>query len=228
MRVFIARPFMIPRSAKTALALGAGLAFFQASRLVHAGPPVITLGPDRVWVKVAEASLFDTIDALARTAGFAVTYEGGRPARMLYAAEIEAATVPQALVKMLEGQNINYAMVLDLSGRRVTSLMILGAPKSTVLGAGSGNPPGTRSQPFAPPRQPRVELPPVDDEVVPAPEEEASPEPVPPRAPVPAGPTSVQPPVAATPNPGFRISPFGPRPPYLPAFGPSPKPRPSP
>ena len=223
----VARPFMIAKSLTMALTVVAEILLSPASRVVHAGPPVITLGPDRVSVKVAQASLFDAVDALARTAGFAVTYDGARPARMLYGAEIAAATVPQALVKMLDGQNINYAMVLDLSGRRVTSLIIMGAPKSTAAaGAGSGNPAGTRSQPFASPRQPRVDLPPVDDE--PAPEEEASPEPIVPPPATPGPPASVQPPVAGTPNPGFRTSPFGPRPPYLPPFGPNPRPSPSP
>ena len=214
-------------SALLTLLIGVGLVSVPASRVVYAATPVITIGATGVGVKVTDASLFDIVDALGRAAGFKVAYEGARPTRMLYAVDVTSASVPQALVRLLEGQNINYAMLLDRTGTKVTSLMIVGAVKTTATGA-TGVGAAARPRAFTPPRSPRVELPPVDDEPAEAtPEEVPAPEPDPAASPDPAkGPARPEPP--ASPTPGFRNMPFGTRPPFSNPFGPRPTPSPSP
>ncbi len=96
---------------------------------------------------------------------------------------IDTPTVAQALLRLLEGQNLNYAALFDLSGKRVTSLMILGVvPKSAAApGPAAG---GTRDLSRSRLREPP--LPPVDDDPAEESEETPEPEPSPPStAPVP-------------------------------------------
>ena len=207
----------------TRVLVGMIIVAILASRIVNAAPPIVTISDAGVRVQVSGGSLFDAVDALARAGGFKVTYDGPRPARMLYAVDITSRTVPQALLRLLDGQNINYAMLSDLSGAKVTSLIVVDAASTSGATLSSGA--VARPQPFATPRNPRVELPPVDDDPaesapseppVPAPTPQASPNTVP-------GPP--RPPTA--PGPASRTSPFAARP-FGNPFGPRPTPSPSP
>ena len=189
-------------------------------RSVQAAAPTITITATSARIQITSASLAETIDALARAGAFKVAYDGPRPTAMLFNAEVETPSVAQTLFRLLEGQNLNYAVLFDLSGTKVTSLMILGAaPKS----GGSTGTAGTasRPQPFATPRMQRNDLPPVDDDINETPEAppvEASPSPAP--TVVPRGPAGP----GAAPTP---LSPFGPRP-FGGPFGPRPQPSPTP
>ncbi|HQZ17685.1 MAG TPA: hypothetical protein PLD86_12495, partial [Vicinamibacteria bacterium] len=98
---------------------------------VQAAPPLVTLNATGAKIVVTRASLAEAIDALARAAGFKVTYEGARPTAMLYNAEIDTPTVAQTLFRLIDGQNLNYAVTFDLTGKRVTLLMVLGAQPKT-------------------------------------------------------------------------------------------------
>ncbi len=189
-------------------------------RPVQAAPPVVTLGPGGARIVVASASLGEAIDALARAAGFKVTYEGARPGAMLYNAEIDTPSVAQTLFRLIDGQNLNYAVMFDLSGRNVASLMVYGAPPKA-SGSAATSPAVARPQPFTPPRGPRTEVPAVDDDAV-----ESEPEPTPAPSPSPT-------PFIPARGPGgqgspFPPSPFAPRPPFGSPFGPRPSPSPSP
>jgi hypothetical protein len=175
---------------------------------VHAATPIVTITPAGARIQVVAASLSETIDALSRASAFKVTYEGARPAAMLYNVEIDTPSIPQTLFRLLEGQNLNYGVVLDPSGMKVISLLILGvAPKV--------GPP----QVFATPRSPRSTLPPVDDD----PEEPAVAEPAPSEPPSSPAPSPQPSPVATRPPPPPR-SPFAPRPLVGSPFGPQPAP----
>lgn len=192
-------------------------------RPVQAAPPVVTVGAAGAKIKVTQASLAEAIDALARAADFKVTYEGARPNAMLFNTEIDTPSVAQTLFRLIDGQNLNYAAKFDLTGKKVTSLMVLGtqAKAGGTTGAAAGL---SRPQPFAPPRAPRNDLPAVDDDPV---EVEAEPAPQPQPTPVPS------PPVPARTGPGAQVtpyppSPFAPRPPFGSPFGPRPVPSPSP
>ena len=185
---------------------------------VQAAPPLVTLNATGARIVVTRASLAEAIDALARAAGFKVTYEGARPTAMLYNAEIDTPTVAQTLFRLIDGQNLNYAVTFDLTGKRVTLLMVLGAQPKT--GGPAGAPAGaTRPQPFTPPRGPRTDVPVVDDDPV-----EPEPEPTPTPAPSPPVPVRGVPGAPASP---FPPSPFAPRP-FGSPFGPRPSPSPSP
>ncbi|MBX7183804.1 MAG: hypothetical protein K1Y01_01540 [Vicinamibacteria bacterium] len=204
----------IPRLA----VLSAMLAVLCFHPTAQAAPPVVTLRAGGAKVVVASASLGEAIDALARAAGFKVTYEGSRPGSMLYNAEIDTPSVAETLFRLIDGQNLNYAVMFDRSGRNVTSLLVFGAASKT--GGSAATSPAARPQPFTPPRGPRAEVP-VDDDPV-----EPEPEPTPAATPSPTPGLPVR-------GPGgqgspFPPSPFAPRPPFGSPFGPRPSPSPSP
>lgn len=189
----------------------------------QAGPPVVTVSPTGAKIKVTQASLAEAIDALAKAAGFKVTYEGARPNAVLFNTEIDTPSVAQTLFRLIDGQNLNYAAKFDLTGKNVTALMVLGT-QSKAAGT-TGAPAGaSRPQPFAPPRAPRNDLPVVDDDPVEA-EPEPTAQPLPTPAPASASPPRNGPGGQATPYPP---SPFAPRPPFGSPFGPRSAPSPSP
>lgn len=209
------------RAAASALTILAVV--FSATGRVSAADPVVSLAPGSARVRIVSSSLTEALDALARAAGFQVKYEGARPTAMLFNLEIETAGVPQAVLRLLEGQNVNYGLALDASGQRVSSLLI-GTPAAKV--ATPSAPPaatpggGPRPMPFATPRIPRgapiVENNETPDE--PAVEEESTPTPTPTPAPVPT-------PFGMRPGQPF---PPGTRPPFGIPFGPRPTPSVSP
>jgi hypothetical protein len=210
---------LVRRGLPWILALGLAAWVLPLPGSVHAAPPVVTLGAAGAKIKVTSASLSEAIDALARAAGFKVTYEGARPNAMLYNAEIDTPTVAQTLFRLIDGQNLNYAVMFDLSGKKVTSLMVLGAQPKT--GGAPGSPAAlARPQPFTPPRGSRNDTPTVDDDPIEA-EPEATPQPTP--APAPPVPPRGVPGQTAP----FPPSPFAPRQIGSP-FGPRPSPSPSP
>ena len=199
------------------LATVAGL--LPLSGMARAAAPVVTVTPSGARVQVSSATLAETIDALARVADFKVTYDGARPSAMLFDAEIDTPSVAHTLHRLLDGQNLNYGVVFDLTGTKVTALMIFGTTSKTAGSAAGASTP-VRPQPFATPRNPRATMPPVDDDPV----EEAQPEPTP--EPTPAPTPTAQP--AGTP---IMSSPFAPRPfgrPLVAPPTPPPTPAPSP
>jgi len=197
----------------------------------RASGPVVTLSPTNARLQTSGSTLAEAIDALARKANFKVTYEGARPSGMLFSTDIDTPSVAQTLFRLLEGQRLNYAVVLDLTGKNVTLLMVLGPPARAAGTGSGGGTGGTRSPaPFATPRAPRNEVPVVDED--PPDEPEPTPTPGPSASPAPAGPagSGATPggPVALPPSP-YQISPFGPRPPIgVPPGAPRPSPSPSP
>lgn len=208
------------------VAIGALSVSWSLRDSVRAAAPIVAISPTGVRVLVVSASLSETIDALSRVAGFKVTYEGARPNAMLFNAEIDTPSVAETLFRLLDGQNLNYGVVFDLSGKRVTSLLILGVVRKTSGAADAG--PASRPQPFAPPRTPRSDPPLLDDD----PEEQALPPE--PTAPEPSASASPSPP--GTPQgqgqgsqaPPLLRPPFAPRPLVTSPFGPRPTPSPSP
>lgn len=188
--------------------LGVFVTLLSLAAAAYAAAPIVTITATSARIQITAATLSDTIDTFARAAGFKVTYEGARPSAMLFNAEIDTPNVAQTLNRLLDGQNLNYGVVLDLSGTRVTSLMIFGPAPRAGFGSTAGRP-----QSFATPRNTRTTPAPIDDEPVEEPVAEPSPEPTPSPSP---GATSTRP------------SPFGPRPPFGRPFGAVPTPPPAP
>lgn len=190
------------------------------SGVVRAAQPVVVSNASVTKITLTSASLAQTIDALARSADFKVTYEGPRPTAMLFNAEIDTPSVAETLARLLDGQNLNYGIVFDLTGKKVTLLMILGSAAKTGAATATGTTPA-RPQPFAAPRSPRNDLPPVDDDPA---EATVEPEPAPAPTPTPVASPTV-------PARGGPVSPFQPPSPFAPRpFGvpPGMPPRPSP
>jgi hypothetical protein len=183
----------------------------------QAAAPVVTVGPAGTKIKVTQSTLSEAIDALSRAAGFKVTYDGPRPNVMIYNAEIDTPTVAGTLFRLIDGQNLNYAVMFDKTGRKVTSLMVMGVPPKA--GGGANTPVGAaRPQAFSPPRTTRTDAPAAEDD----PAAPAEPEPEPTPSPTPRE-------NAAPPRPGpLPPSPFAPRPPFGSPFGPRPTPSPTP
>lgn len=187
----------------------------------QAAPPQVTVGATGARIRVTSASLSEVIDAFARAANFRVTYEGARPTGMIFNAEIDTPSVAQTLFRLIDGQNLNYAVLFDLTGKRVTSLMVLGAP-AKVGGTAAAAVGASRPQPFTPPRVSRADTPVVEDD----PPADLEPEPSPQTTPTPP-PIAPQRGVPGGPPPAFQNSPFAPRPPYGTPFAAPPSPSPS-
>jgi hypothetical protein len=178
----------------------------------------VTVTGDRVHVHAARAPLGDVLDVLARRTRMKVVYDGARP-HTLVSVELRDRTPAQAVLGVLEGLGVSYALVMDSTGTEVETLMIVSA------GAGGGPPgvpaPGKPATRHVPDEQPDVPEPEVYEERRTVPEEkEAVPEPPRPTPP-PFGPL----------NPSGSVSPFAPGvplPPTLPVPSPTPQATPSP
>lgn len=214
------RPWLTGRRASALLTLVIACGFLSGR--ARAADPIVSVGPSGAKVRIVSASLAEALNALARAAGFEVKYEGTPPAAMLFNLEIDAASVPEALLRLLAGQSLNYGLALDSTGKRVSSLLI-GTPAPRTGAPGNPSvppPPGVAPRPFGNPRNSRavpiVEENAIEDEA--APEEEPSPTPSPTPAPVPTPPGI---------RPGQQFPPAM-RPPFGQPFGPRPTPSVSP
>ena len=182
----------------------------------------------RVDLKATSAPLSEILDRLAKQTGMKVTYEGG-PVRQPVTVTLLGRTPAEAVLGVLDGLGLNYALRMDLTGTRVDALMIAG----TAGASGFPTPPATPTPAFRPPVAPAPE----PEEEPEAEEEQQEPPPkpgagVPPQPGQPpnpdpaagAGPVGVSKPNMPTyPGPGvptagpmFPVSPFAPTAPTLP------------
>lgn len=169
-----------------------------------AAPPAsdlqVTLKEGRVVLRATRAPLVEVLSRLATATGTKVVYETARP-RQPVTLVIEAATVAEAITRLLEGQGLNYVLRLDPGGRNVEMLLILGTSGAPAAATATRQPrPG-----FTPSRPPEEEPPAEElapDEAEPPPDEAAEPFP-PPGPEAPGGspgpqPTEPQPPGPAS------------------------------
>ena len=80
---------------------------------------------DRFDVRATTAPLSEVLDRLARETGMKVTYDGPPP-RARVSLALSGVTSVQAVVSVLEGQGLNYALRMDATSTRVDTLMIVG------------------------------------------------------------------------------------------------------
>lgn len=142
-----------------------------ASATVQAGVEV-QAQDGRVAVRATAAPVSEILDRLSRQTGMKVVYEG-TPPRQLVTAAIENRTPAEAVLAILEGLGLNYALVLDPAGTRVDTLLMAGAGGSSAASA-SSLPPASAPQPA----RARVPQPPPQFEPEPEPEAEPDEEPV--------------------------------------------------
>jgi hypothetical protein len=131
--------------------IAAALALLAAP--VSAGVEV-TAADGHVDVSAAQAPLADVLDHLARKTRMKVVYEGGAP-RNPVTVELRGRTPAEAVLGVLEGLGLNYAIALDLSGTQVETLMIVG-------GGGMSSAPSSPAS-VRPARGRKAEAEPADD-----------------------------------------------------------------
>ena len=190
----------------------------------------------RVDVAATAAPLFEVLDRLARQTGMKVVYEGPAP-RQLVTLSLAGRSPAEAVASILEGQGLNYALVLDVTATRVDKLLVTGSSPGGRALSRSSAPSRPRVQPVRPPPDDEAdeELDEEDEAVLPTgvpgaavpPTDKGQPQPAPaPGTPVP---TPAPPLVPLIPNTTYSSSPFNPRPlPMVPAPQPAPTPTPTP
>jgi hypothetical protein len=102
------------------------VAFFLALAPVARAAVEITTTGDRVDVSAAGVAVSEVLDGLARKTKMKVVYEGAAP-RTPVTVDLRGRTLAGAVLGVLDGLGLNYALVLDPSGTTVETLMIVGA-----------------------------------------------------------------------------------------------------
>jgi hypothetical protein len=92
--------------------------------LCASSQPVVTLGPaGEVSVEASLAPIGDVLERFARVTGAQLSWDGTAP-RQLVTLRVQAPSAAAALAAILEGQALNYAVALDATGARVTTLIV--------------------------------------------------------------------------------------------------------
>lgn len=132
---------------------------------VWAGVEIVASG-DRLDVIAEKAPVSEVLDGLARKTRMKVVYEGAVP-RTLVTVELRGRTPAEAVLAVLDGLGLNYALVLDVSGAEVETLMIVGTSTGSAAAVRSAARGGrTREAPHA-----NLENPTVESDEPPTPEE---------------------------------------------------------
>lgn len=120
--------------------------FLLAREAVHCDTRVL-VDHGRVSIRAESAPLDDVLTRFARATGTEVVYQAARP-RQPVSVVIEAGSAAEAIVQLLEGQGLNYALRLDPTGRNVEMLVVTGSVGPT---ADAGPPRAVRPGPPARP-----------------------------------------------------------------------------
>lgn len=112
----------------------------------HAGVDVHTVGGGRVDVRATAAPLSEVLDRLSKQVGMKVVFEGP-PERQLVTATLVGRTPAEAVLGILDGLGLNYALSTDSTGQHVQTLLISGpAPVSSGTPAASPPPAPARAE----------------------------------------------------------------------------------
>jgi hypothetical protein len=148
---------------------GLTLAVVLAARSGGTETEVRKAAGDRLDVRATAAPVSEVLDRIARETGMKVTYDGAPP-RARVSVTLTAVTPAQAVLAVLEGQGLNYALRMDPKSVRIETLLM-------VAGSGAGaSVPSARPQPGPRPidREPDITEPEEEapsEAPVPAPEE---------------------------------------------------------
>jgi hypothetical protein len=175
----------------------------------------VTVGERGLDVRAARAPLAEVLDGLARKTRMKVVYEGARP-HALVTVELRERTPAQAVLGVLEGLGLNYALVMNAAGTEVETLIFPGGGGSAAAAPGRPSP-SRPSSPRVPDEQPDTDMPDDVEVMRPGGElREAEPEPAKPSPPPPLAPLN--------PTNVFPTSPFAPTSRPMPAPSPTPVP----
>jgi hypothetical protein len=184
----------------------------------------------RIDLTATAAPLPDVLDRLARQLGMKVVYEGPVP-RPLVTLTLQDRTPSEAILGVLEGLGLNFALAWDETGSRVRTLMVAGAAPVTAT------PASARPAP-EPPRRSGFRLPPAtqdtgDEGFDPEPDDSTAEPPTAPGLPAAGAATGAAPTgagdgqipgglpgrmpavIPSAPHQQFPVSPFAPQPPVL-------------
>jgi hypothetical protein len=92
---------------------------------------------DRLDVRATTAPLSEVLDRLARETGMKVTYDGPPP-RGRVSLTLSGVTSVQAVMSVLEGQGLNFALRMDPTSTRVDTLMIVGTAGASAPAPSAG------------------------------------------------------------------------------------------
>lgn len=99
-----------------------------------AGEVEIRQSGDRVSLLAVSAPAAEILERLARQTGMRIVYDA-QPPRQLITTRLEQRTTAEAVLGIMEGLGLNYALVMDSAGTQVDQLLILGpvnaAPSTT-------------------------------------------------------------------------------------------------
>jgi hypothetical protein len=118
------------------------LAAVLAARFGAAQTEVRRAG-DKLDVRATAAPIAEVLDRIARETGMKVTYDGPPP-RARVSLNLTAVTPAQAVLSVLEGQGLNYALRMDPHALRIDTLLLV---------AGTGAATAAPTRPPAGPRQ---------------------------------------------------------------------------
>ena len=132
----------------------------------------VTLRDGRLDIKAAAAPLSEVLGQLARQTGMKVVNDGPGMSTILNLS-LEDRTPVEAVLGMLEGLGLNYAMATDGSGTQVETLIISGvaapgpimSPPVASYQAASAAVPARPPEPSAVDGEPEPASPPVEDPV---------------------------------------------------------------
>jgi hypothetical protein len=121
---------------------GLALAAVLVARSGAAQTEVRRVG-DKLDVRATAAPVSEVLDRIARETGMKVTYDGAPP-RARVSVSLTGVTPAQAVLSVLEGQGLNYALRMDPRAVRVETLLMVAG--TGAVGAGAGPAP-MRPQP---------------------------------------------------------------------------------
>jgi hypothetical protein len=208
------------------------IACLATSPSARAGEIQIRANGDRIDVAATSAPVADILARIAQQTGMKIVYDGPQP-RQILSVSLIARTPAEAVLGVLEGLGLNYALRMDRTGTSIDTLLMYGATTTAARPAATPVPPQTQPAPFTrppfqPPGQPG-QPPPQRDEPE---QEDQEPEPQNPALgqPTPTPPPGPQNFSGPIPGPGQPGSPFNPAlgPLTLPTPQPTPTPGPSP
>jgi hypothetical protein len=132
-----------------------------AARDLGAGVEVRVSG-DRVDVVAQNTPLFEILEGLSRQTHIKLVYEGSPP-RQLVSVDLKDRTPAEAVLAVLDGQGLAYAVALDRSGTRVQTLLMSGSNPPAPAAPSGPTPRVVPSAPERPMRESVVEDQPLED-----------------------------------------------------------------
>jgi hypothetical protein len=162
---------------------------------------------DKVHLRATGATISEVLDRLGRQTDMTVMYDGAPPRGRINLDRV-GLTQPQAVLSVLEGQGLNYALRMDRSGTRVEQLLLVASTGAASAPAPPPRPEGPRLFQREPePPEPEEDAAPAE---APPPEENPRRPPFLPGIPPPSGPA--MPLMLPTPPPQVAPSPAPPGP----------------